>query len=60
MASSCEEKLLEQSDQLASKGDHMRGAGKAHLGLVWVSRGMFIYACVLVCECASHLCLFIW
>lgn len=60
MASSCEEKLISQSDQLASQRDHMRGAGSTHLGLVWVSRSVFIYVCVRVCvhKCASCLGLF--
>nr|XP_054607074.1 retinol dehydrogenase 12 isoform X1 [Nothobranchius furzeri] len=30
MASSCEEKLLQQSDQLESHRDHMRGTGNVH------------------------------
>lgn len=48
MVSSCEEKLIQQSDQLASQKDHMRGPGSTHLGMVWVSRSMFIYIYVCV------------
>lgn len=49
MASSCEGKLLEESEQPASQRDHMRGAGSPHLGLVWISRSVFMHICVCVC-----------